>query len=79
MQILVQQVPTLVFSKMINDVCYNLDSNLKERQTIGSDSELRSYLKERLQESKTELLLAVDKEIAETRGWDNQATSQRGE
>ena len=59
--------------KKINNVYYNLDSKLKEPEKIGNDVELTSYLKSKLSEVKTELLLVVDKDVAETRSWENQS------
>lgn len=62
--------------KMINNVYYNLDSKLKQPERIGTDVELRSYLKERLSEHKTQLLLVVNKDVAEKRGWEKRSSSE---
>lgn len=57
--------------KKIHTLYYNLDSKLRRPERIGDDTELKSYLKSKLSEASTELLLVVDKDIAEVRGWEN--------
>ena len=62
--------------KKINSLYYNLDSQLKEPEVIGNDSELKSYLRSKVTEVKTELLLIVRQDVAEARSWEIHATCE---
>jgi len=62
--------------RKIDNLYYNLDSKLKQPEKIGDSAELKLYLKSKLCESKTELLLVVDKDVAETRSWENHTTAE---
>ena len=57
--------------KKINDHYYNLDSQLKKPEVIGNEADVCCYLKSKLAENNTELLLVVDKQVAEDRSWEN--------
>ena len=57
--------------KKINDNYYNLDSQLKKPEVIGNEADVCSYLKSKLAENNTELLLVVDQQVAEDRSWEN--------
>ena len=56
--------------RQIGGIYHNLDSKLKRPEKIGSEMDLKSYLKTKLSEQKTELLLVVEMSIAEERSWE---------
>lgn len=57
--------------KKINENYYNLDSQLKKPEVIGNEADVCCYLKSKLAENNTELLLVVEQQVAEDRSWEN--------
>jgi len=55
--------------KFVNGAFYNLDSKLKKPERIGPEQDFLKYLRKQLENSEKQLLLVVDKEVAESESW----------
>ena len=55
--------------RQIDSVYYNLDSKLNKPQAIGHTDAVRKYLQTQLKVKGCELLLVVEKEVADNRRW----------
>jgi len=55
--------------KRIHAAFYNLDSKLKKPAMIGGEAEFLTFLRNEMDNSETQLLLVVDKEVAEGDKW----------
>jgi len=55
--------------KQINGVYLNLDSKLKEPARLGSQTEFLDFLRQELADPERQLLLVVDKVVADTEAW----------
>lgn len=58
--------------RKINDSYYNLDSKLAAPHCIGNDKEVITFLKELLSLPAVQLLIIVEKGVAESRLWKKQ-------
>lgn len=57
---------------------YNLDSKLEAPETIGTEPELKTYLKEQSECKDKELLLVVQPSIAQSGAWYKDAFDSKG-
>ena len=55
--------------RQIDSIYYNLDSKLNKPQAIGHTDAVRKYLQTQLKVKACELLLVVEKEVADNRRW----------
>ena len=61
--------------RKLKDSYYNLDSKLKAPELIGNESDLKEFVKLKLSEQNTEVLLVVTAEVKETKSWKKEVSS----
>lgn len=53
----------------VNGTYYNLDSKLSKPEALGGTEDLVTYLREKTQHKKTQMLLVVDQEVDQAGSW----------